>query len=79
MPDFKLYDRAIVEKTAWYWYSNQQVDQWNTVEDPEMNPHTNDHLIFNKSAKTIQWGKERQYFQQMMLVQLVVCIYKNAN
>jgi hypothetical protein len=57
MPDFKLYDRAIVVKTAWYWYSNQQVGQWNTVEDPEMNPHTNDHLIFNKSAKTIQWKK----------------------
>ena len=59
------------QKTACYWYSDRQIDQWNIIEDPELTPHTNGHLIFDKGAKTIQWGK-RQYFQQMMLVQLVV-------
>ena len=39
--------------TAWYWYRDRQVDQWNKIEDPEMNLHTYGHLIFDKGAKTI--------------------------
>jgi hypothetical protein len=54
MPDHKQYYRAILIKTAWYWYSNRQVDQWNRIEDPEMNPHTYDP----KGAKNIQWTKD---------------------
>jgi hypothetical protein len=51
IPDLKLYYRAIVIKTAW------QVNQWQKIEGPEMNPHTYVHLIFDNRAKTIQWKK----------------------
>jgi hypothetical protein len=70
IPDLKLYYRAIVIKTLWSWYRARQVGQWNRIEEPEMNPHTYGHLIFDKGAKTIQSTKE--HFQQMVLAQLVV-------
>jgi hypothetical protein len=65
IPDLKLYYRAIVIKTVWYWYRDRRVDQQNRTEDAEMNPHTYGHLIIDKEAKTIQWegGRERQHFQ----------------
>jgi hypothetical protein len=45
----------MVKRTAWYWYRDKFVDQWNKIEVPEMIPHTYIHLIFDKGAKTIQW------------------------
>ena len=45
-------------KAAMYWYSDRQIDNWNRTEDPEMNPHTSGHLIFDKEAKTIHWKKD---------------------
>jgi hypothetical protein len=59
------------QKNSWYWYKDIQVDEWNRIEDPEMNPHTYGYLIFDKGAKTIQW-KKRPHFQQMVLAQLAV-------
>jgi hypothetical protein len=52
-------------------YSDKQVDQWNRIEDTEMNPHTYGHLISDKGTKTIQW-KEDNLFKQILLAQLPV-------
>jgi hypothetical protein len=51
IPHLKLYYRAI--KTAWYWHENRYKGQWNKIEDPDMNPHSYVHLIFNKGVKKI--------------------------
>jgi hypothetical protein len=45
-------------KNPWHWYNDRQVDQWNRTEDPEMNPHSYGHLIFEKQAKIFQWKED---------------------
>jgi hypothetical protein len=58
IPDFKLYYRAILTKTAWYWYKYRHINPSNRTEDSLKSPYNYINMIFSKCALNLGLRKD---------------------
>ena len=56
LPDFRIYYKAIVIKTVWYWHEDRNIDKWNKIESSDKGT-----LILDKGGKNIQWRKDNLF------------------
>ena len=61
MNDFCTLTMCVFKKVKFWWHKDRNIDQWNILESPKINPCPYGHLIFDKGGKNIQWRKDNLF------------------
>ena len=59
--DTQCYFNSLSDSLTRQCHKDRNINQWNKIESPEINPRTYGHLIFDKGGKNIQWRKDNLF------------------